>query len=143
MSAPMRVLNVAEKNDAAKTIAGLMANGAARMRNGYSQYNKIYEFEAQLFGRKCSMIMTSVSGHMMALEFTNAYRGWRSCSPVELFDAPLHKHCPDDYQAIKNTIEREMRTCEKLIIWTDCILLFSLFVCLCLFDTRSWFLIVC
>lgn len=66
------------------------------------------------------MVMTSVSGHLLSLEFSSAYRSWRSCDPVELFNAPVHKSCPEDYEAIKRTIEREVSSCQKLIIWTDC-----------------------
>ena len=89
-------------------------------RDGISKFNKIYEFEYQLFGRKCQMIMTSVSGHLLSLDFVQQFRNWRSCTPVELFDAPVEKFCPGDYEQIKRTLEREVRSCEKLIIWTDC-----------------------
>ena len=85
-----------------------------------SKFNKIYEFEYNLFGRQCQMIMTSVSGHLLAIDFAQQFRGWRSCTPVELFEAPIEKTCPKDYEQIKRTLEREVRTCEKLIIWTDC-----------------------
>lgn len=64
--------------------------------------------------------MTSVSGHLLSLDFSNEFKNWRSCQPVELFDATVAKFCPPDYEPIKRTLEREVRTCEKLIIWTDC-----------------------
>jgi DNA topoisomerase III len=66
------------------------------------------------------MIMTSVSGHLLSMDFGQQFKGWRSCSPLELFDAPIEKYCSKDYEQIKRTLEREARTCEKLIIWTDC-----------------------
>ena len=47
------------------------------------------------------MIMTSVSGHLLQLEFTGSYRYWQACSPMSLFDAPVKKYCPQDYQQIK------------------------------------------
>ena len=40
----IEVLNVAEKNDAAKNIASIMSGGAANRREGFSPYNKIYEY---------------------------------------------------------------------------------------------------
>ncbi|KAH8274166.1 hypothetical protein KR044_013327 [Drosophila immigrans] len=116
----MKFLNVAEKNDAAKTIAGLLSNGAAHRREGYSVYNKIYDFEAQVRGRNAKMVMTSVSGHLMQLEFLVSYRNWRSVDPRSLFDAPIRKTVGEDYQGIKRTLEREIRGCQGLIIWTDC-----------------------
>lgn len=64
--------------------------------------------------------MTSVSGHLLSLEFTKQYKSWKYCDPVELFHAKIDRNCLDDYQKIKRTLEREVRSCQKLIIWTDC-----------------------
>ncbi|KAH8255587.1 hypothetical protein KR038_006834 [Drosophila bunnanda] len=136
----MKFLNVAEKNDAAKTIAGLLSQGAARrvskqvagicgivnslslstQREGYSVYNKVYDFEAPVRGQNAKMVMTSVSGHLMQLEFPLSYRNWRVVDPRSLFDAPVKKSVGADYEPIKRTLEREVRGCQGLIIWTDC-----------------------
>ncbi|CAD6999334.1 unnamed protein product [Ceratitis capitata] len=116
----MKYLNVAEKNDAAKTIAGLLSNGTAVRREGYSVYNKIYEFSAEVNERNSKMVMTSVSGHLLQLSFVGAYRRWDEVDPQALFNAPVKKVCPDDYQPIKRTLEREIRSCGGLIVWTDC-----------------------
>ncbi|KAL0841388.1 hypothetical protein ABMA28_015083 [Loxostege sticticalis] len=116
----MKYLNVAEKNDAAKNIALHLSRGTSRRREGFSQYNKIYEFEADVMGQKCQMVMTSVSGHLLALEFVGAYKNWQSCNPLSLFDAPVFKYCPENYEKIKRTLEREIKSCQGLIIWTDC-----------------------
>ena len=64
--------------------------------------------------------MTSVSGHLLTYEFGLAYRSWMSCHPAALFDAPVNKMCPEQFQKIKKTLEQEIRTCNVLIIWTDC-----------------------
>ncbi|KAJ8939137.1 hypothetical protein NQ318_010892 [Aromia moschata] len=116
----MRYLNVAEKNDAAKNIASILSRGGSRRREGFSQYNKIYEFDTQVFGEQARMTMTSVSGHLLGYEFLATYRNWQSCNPVTLFDAPVIKTCLPDYQNIKRTLEREIVSCQGLIIWTDC-----------------------
>ncbi|KAL0269615.1 UNVERIFIED_CONTAM: hypothetical protein PYX00_007289 [Menopon gallinae] len=116
----MKVLNVAEKNDAAKNIAALLSRGTSRMRQGFSKYNKIYEFNCQVFGMNCNMIMTSVSGHLLNFDFTSISRNWTSCNPLYLFEAPIVKFCPKDYEDIKRTLEKEIKSCSKLIIWTDC-----------------------
>ncbi|KAF8770110.1 DNA topoisomerase 3-alpha like protein [Argiope bruennichi] len=115
----VRVLNVAEKNDAAKSIAEIMSRGGFRRRDGRSVYNKIYEFSYNIFNQNCQMIMTSVSGHLLNLEFTGAYRSWQICNPVVLFEAPVVTECLPDYQGIKQTLEAEVRSCQYLIIWTD------------------------
>ena len=58
------------------------------------------------------MVMTSVSGHLLNLEFTSSYRGWRQCSPLALFDAPVQTYCPENYKDIKRTLEKEIRGCQ-------------------------------
>ncbi|RNA12480.1 DNA topoisomerase 3-alpha isoform X1 [Brachionus plicatilis] len=120
LQAMLKILNVAEKNDAAKSIAAILSKGTSRMRNGDSPYNKIYEFEYNLFNQKCLMVMTSVSGHLLSLEFPRQYKGWNTCDPVELFHANIERSCPENYQKIKQTLQREVRSCQKLVIWTDC-----------------------
>lgn len=116
----MKVLNVAEKNDAARSIAQLLSGGNLSRREGCSKFNKIYEFDYNLMGQQCRMIMTSVSGHLLNYEFPSAYRKWTSCLPVQLFDCPISKSCMPDFEPIKKTLEREVRSASKLIIWTDC-----------------------
>ncbi|GFR23680.1 DNA topoisomerase 3-alpha [Trichonephila clavata] len=115
----VRVLNVAEKNDAAKSIAEIMSRGGFRRRDGRSVYNKIYEFNYNIFNQNCQMIMTSVSGHLLNIEFTGAYKSWQLCNPVVLFEAPIVTQCLPDYEGIKLTLESEVRSCQYLIIWTD------------------------
>lgn len=66
------------------------------------------------------MAVTSVSGHLLALEFNGNYKRWASVNPITLFEAPVRKTCPEDYQNIKRTLEEETRKSQYLIIWTDC-----------------------
>lgn len=115
-----QVLCVAEKNDAAKGIAEIMSNGRSRRREGMSKFNKIYEFEYHLFGQNVTVTMTSVSGHLLALEFKAQFQKWHSCNPVLLFDAEVEKYCPENMKQIKRTLEKEVRQCQALVIWTDC-----------------------
>lgn len=56
----------------------------------------------------------------MEYDFSNAYRGWTNCNPEQLFDAPIVKRCPENFEKIKQTLEKEIRSCNGLIIWTDC-----------------------
>lgn len=118
----MRVLNVAEKNDAAKNIAGLLSRGTASRAEGLSKFNKIYRFQCdvpQLNGR-CDMTMTSVSGHLTNFDF-GPYDKWNACPPQQLFDCQLNESVIADRrnQDIKKTLEREARSHQALIIWTD------------------------
>lgn len=66
------------------------------------------------------MIMTSVSGHLLTYDFALAYNNWDAIDPIALFSAPVSKLCPSKFQPIRKTIEREIRSCHGLIIWTDC-----------------------
>jgi DNA topoisomerase-3 len=60
-----------------------------------SKYNKIYEFPYMIGNQKCDMVMTSVSGHLLGLDFDEKYRKWWSCDPVQLFDLPVYKGCKE------------------------------------------------
>lgn len=107
--ATMKYLNVAEKNDAAKSIAALLSNGTARRTEGLSPYNKLYSFGINFKGTQTDMVMTSVSGHLLTQDFIDAYKQWQSCDPISLFDAPIVKFCPENFVKIKQTLEREVR----------------------------------
>ncbi|NXV02190.1 TOP3A topoisomerase, partial [Cettia cetti] len=115
-----KVLCVAEKNDAARGIAELLSNSRMRRREGFSKFNKIYEYDYQIFGQNVTMVMTSVSGHLLAHDFILPFRKWHSCNPLALFDAEIEKYCPENYLDIKRTLEREIQQCQALVIWTDC-----------------------
>ncbi|XP_032778336.2 LOW QUALITY PROTEIN: DNA topoisomerase 3-alpha [Daphnia magna] len=116
----VQVLNVAEKNDAAKNIAELLSRGRMNRREGKSKFNKIYEFEHNLFNQAVKMVVTSVSGHLLSSDFVGNYKKWQGINPVALFEAPIHKFCSEDYQNIKRTLEDETKKSKYLIIWTDC-----------------------
>ncbi|CAK7317251.1 DNA topoisomerase 3-alpha [Vulpes lagopus] len=115
-----KILCVAEKNDAAKGIADLLSNGRMRRREGFSKFNKIYEFDYHLYGQNVTMVMTSVSGHLLAHDFQMQFRKWQSCNPLVLFEAEIEKYCPENFVDIKKTLQRETQQCQALVIWTDC-----------------------
>ncbi|KRX52967.1 DNA topoisomerase 3-alpha, partial [Trichinella sp. T9] len=115
-----RVLNVAEKNDASRTIAQILSRGQMNRREGFSKYNKIYEFNCTVFGELCRMVFTSVSGHLLNLDFDSIYRNWQSVPVEELFTAPVRKRCSPDMQPVLRTLQAEVRMVDLLVIWTDC-----------------------
>ncbi|CAI8054414.1 DNA topoisomerase 3-alpha [Geodia barretti] len=90
-----KVLNVAEKNDAARELSKVMSRGRFNRREGFSKFNKIYEFDFNILGKECKMVMTSVSGHLLSLDFAPAYKNW------------------------SRTLEKEIRGCQHLVLWTD------------------------
>ncbi|EDV27024.1 uncharacterized protein TRIADDRAFT_22834 [Trichoplax adhaerens] len=114
-----RILNVAEKNDAAKSLSRIMSRGNLTKKEGLSKYNKIFEFDFNILNSSCRMVMTSVSGHLLSMDFLSNFQKWNSCLPVELFEAQVQKFCTGTNIPIKKTLEREIRNCNTLIIWTD------------------------
>lgn len=115
----MKYLNVAEKNDAAKSIAALLSNGNSRRTEGCSPYNKLYSFQVNFKGQQTDMVMTSVSGHLLTNDFIDAYKQWQSCDPITLFDAPVVKFCPENYVKIKQTLEREVISIKTFLFSYD------------------------
>lgn len=57
---------------------------------------------------------------MLAHDFQMQFRKWQSCNPLVLFEADIEKYCPENFVDIKKTLEREVRQCQALVIWTDC-----------------------
>lgn len=93
----IRVLNVAEKPSVAKAVAEILSrsSGGMRSRAGRSRYNRVFEFEYAIGSQACHMLVTSVTGHLMELEFEDRFRKWNSCDPVDLYDAPVRKFVPE------------------------------------------------
>ena len=60
-----RALSVAEKPSVAKELANILSNGQARRREGASPYNTIFEFQCPLDNGQCTMLVTSVVGHLL------------------------------------------------------------------------------
>eukprot|EP00158_Paraphelidium_tribonemae_P008484 Partr_v1_DN28587_c0_g1_i5_m73504 putative DNA Topoisomerase len=116
----MKVLCVAEKNSIAKSVSSILGNGTVNSRNGRSQYNRNYEIQTEFQGSGCTMVVTSVSGHLLATEFKEGYRKWHECRPVELFEAPIEKFVPEQSTQIAANLKQEVRYSTHLVIWTDC-----------------------
>ncbi|XP_042417323.1 DNA topoisomerase 3-alpha-like [Zingiber officinale] len=118
----IRVLNVAEKPSVAKAVAEILSrrSGGMRSREGRSRFNRVFEFEYAIGSQVCHMLVTSVTGHLMELEFEDRFRKWHSCDPVDLYNAPVRKFVPEDKLDIKKTLEEEARKCQWLVLWLDC-----------------------
>lgn len=93
---PIKVLNVAEKPSVAKAVAGILSSHQGlKIREGRSRFNKIFEFNYTISGRPCFMSFTSVTGHLMELDFDERFKKWHSCDPVQLYHAPIRKYVPE------------------------------------------------
>ena len=71
-------------------------------------------------GHEAQFLMTSVSGHVSNYMFPASFKNWNSVSPESLFQAPINKTITENAKKIKQTLEREVKKCAVLIIWTDC-----------------------
>jgi DNA topoisomerase-3 len=92
----INVLNVAEKPSVAKAVASILSrNQGLRTRDGRSRYNRIFEFNYSINGQPCHMLVTSVTGHLMELEFEDRFRKWHSCDPADLYHVPVRKFVPE------------------------------------------------
>ncbi|GFP92823.1 DNA topoisomerase 3-alpha [Phtheirospermum japonicum] len=120
----IRALNVAEKPSVAKAVAGILSknpsSGGLRVRDGHSRYNRIFEFNYTMRNQQYQMSVTSVTGHLMELDFDDRYRKWHSCDPADLYHAPVKKYVPQDKSDIEKTLGEEARKCQWLILWLDC-----------------------
>ncbi|KAK6863961.1 DNA topoisomerase [Apiospora arundinis] len=119
----MRILCVAEKPSIAKAVAEHLSGGRSETRNTRNKYIKNYVFDYDFGGQpwgNCSVTMTSVLGHITAVEFPSEYKDWRHPPPERLFDAPVNTVIADDKKDIAQNIEQQARYSQGLCIWTDC-----------------------
>ncbi|KAF4321747.1 hypothetical protein BBO99_00004297 [Phytophthora kernoviae] len=118
----MKVLNVAEKPSVAKEIANILSSGRSQRRPGLSKYNALFEFPYDIRGQQVQMVVTSVTGHLMELDFDGSVRSWYSCDPVELFTAPVAKRIRSDdtQKKIEKTLQQQARQSQWLVLWLDC-----------------------
>ena len=66
-----------------------------RAING-DRYVKNYEFTFPFRGPwgNCTVVMTSVIGHLTGLAFDIRFKNWQSCRPIELFDGRITEEVP-------------------------------------------------
>ncbi|EEQ30514.1 DNA topoisomerase III [Microsporum canis CBS 113480] len=128
-----KILCVAEKPAIAKLVAQHLSGGRLRTFNiEGNQYVKNYEFDFTFdppWG-SCSVVMTSVLGHLTTSEFEPRYRNWSSCNPSQLFDANvitsvdkvriLSRCAVHEKLGIAKNIKIQARYSKALFIWTDC-----------------------
>lgn len=117
----MRILNVAEKNDAAKKISAILSQGKATRTPGRSVYNQIYQFKMNYQGMVVDMVVTSVTGHLMNMNIDPAFKSWHSCDPCTLMNprTKVLKEVTPDSDNIARTLQDEARRAQQLFLWLD------------------------
>ncbi|WAQ96032.1 TOP3A-like protein [Mya arenaria] len=104
----VKVLNVAEKNDAAKCIADVMSRGRFNRKEGFSKFNKLYEFEYMLFNQRCNMrtLEREVRGSQFLVVWTDCDREGENIGFEELEKLASRK--------LRINAKETMRIAEKL-----------------------------
>ena len=107
----MRLI-ITEKNDAAKKIAGILAQGPVRE----GSYLKIpyYSF-TDASGE--DTVNVGLKGHVVQVDFPPEYSEWRKVEPKALIDAPLVK--TETAKSVVRTVKRSAAEADALIIATD------------------------
>ncbi|TKY85865.1 hypothetical protein EX895_005406 [Sporisorium graminicola] len=118
----MKILCVAEKPSIAKSIANILARGHPSNRPGKDKFCRNYDFQYKMPGVQgiVDMTMTSVRGHLTSADFGPPHKGWFSCSPADLFHAPIITDLSDDAKHIGTNLRMEARNADAVMIWTDC-----------------------
>ncbi|KAJ6141310.1 hypothetical protein N7470_010206 [Penicillium chermesinum] len=118
-----KVLCVAEKPAIARAVATHLSGGSFQTHaiRG-NKYVKNYEFDFNFGGPwgNCSVTVTSVLGHLTGLDFERQYKGWLSCPPGALFEAPVKEEVDKDKLPIAENIRNQAKYSKALFIWTDC-----------------------
>lgn len=66
------------------------------------------------------MTFTSVSGHLMGLDFAPTNKKWSSETTIDLYSAPVIKSVPDDKKVQEKQLQQLARSCQWLVLWLDC-----------------------
>lgn len=107
----MRLI-ITEKNDAAKKIAGILANNGIK-EDSYFRV-PYYHFE-DTEGRET--VAVGLKGHIVQVDFPPEFSDWRKVEPKSLIDAPLIKTETAKY--VVRTVKKLAADATALIIATD------------------------
>ncbi|MBC7292939.1 MAG: DNA topoisomerase I, partial [Thermoleophilia bacterium] len=107
----MRLI-ITEKNDAARKIAGILAQGPVRQES----FNKIpYYAFTDASGEQ--NVIVGLKGHVVQVDFPAEYADWRKVEPRVLIDAPLIK--TETAKSVVRTVRKLAQDAESLVIATD------------------------
>eukprot|EP00478_Filoreta_tenera_P006192 GABV01007850.1.p1 GENE.GABV01007850.1~~GABV01007850.1.p1 ORF type:complete len:128 (-),score=49.29 GABV01007850.1:3-386(-) len=101
-------------------MAGFLGAGNSNKRQSFSKYNPIFEFPYTIQGEQVTLVVTSVLGHLMELDFEGQARSWSGVKPGALFDANVVKQVPAKFTDIAKTLKQEAKRAKYLDLWLDC-----------------------
>ncbi len=121
---PQRILNVAEKPSVARELAAVLSgtHPAYPPMHG-SGDKKYFEFPYTMPGPQCTgpvtMLVTSVRGHLMEIQFDQKYNKWGSCNPFDLFDAPTVVRVSESLEGVAAHLSHLAKECNVVVLWLD------------------------
>ncbi len=113
-------LMVAEKPSVARSLKDILGGNQAITCEGRSSFNKIHKYTGDVAGRTMNVMITSVLGHLMEIDFTPAHRSWGSCAPGDLFEAPICKSVRSDQSDLERQLKGLAKSSKLLVLWLDC-----------------------
>ncbi len=113
-------LMVAEKPSVARSLKDILGGNQATTCEGRSSFNKIHKYTGDVAGRTMNVMITSVLGHLMEIDFTPSHRSWSSCAPGDLFEAPICKSVRSDQSDLERQLKDLARCSTLLVLWLDC-----------------------
>ena len=114
------VLMVAEKPSLAQSIAKFLSNGKMTSRKGLNGACSVHEYNGVFHGTTVKFKMTSVCGHVMALDFHHKYNDWDAVAPVELFQATTLKKEANPKLNMVKFLQHEGKGVDIVVLWLDC-----------------------
>ena len=87
-------------------------------RASANKYIKNFDFNYRY--TNAQFTVTSVTGHLLEIDFDSRYSSWQACDPFELFDAPVTTSIKKGSETIARNLANEARRADTLMIWTDC-----------------------
>ena len=80
----------------------------------------VFSFQGSAQWGQCQVVVTSVLGHLIEIDFEDQYRSWKSCNPDNLFGASIKVVVPEKMETVRQNIVKEGSHADVLYIWTDC-----------------------
>lgn len=106
----MRLI-ISEKANAAKKIAGFLAEGPVKDGKHRSIPNHTFKWQ----GEEC--ISIGLKGHVLNLEYSEEYSNWQKVEPSELIDAKIRKAVSE--KGVAEAVKAMAKKADKVIVATD------------------------
>ena len=56
----------------------------------------------------------------MSTDFEQPFKKWNSCTPEQLFTAPIVEFVPEKFRNLERQLKKEAQNCDTIILWLDC-----------------------